>query len=68
VGLFLHGEGGTFRCVQAYLLDVAPEPSSNPCGLLGVYFVIMRFRDGPFLRWSSRSERESVAIMYFAGN
>jgi hypothetical protein len=25
----------TLRCAQAHLLDVAPEPPSNPCGLLG---------------------------------
>jgi hypothetical protein len=26
-------------CTQARLLDVAPEPPSNPCGLLGGYIV-----------------------------
>jgi hypothetical protein len=45
-------------CAQAYLLDVALEPSSNPCGLFGVHSVFMQFRSGPFLRWLSHTECE----------
>jgi hypothetical protein len=35
MGPFSHGECGTLGHVQAHLLEVAPEPLSNPCGLLG---------------------------------
>jgi hypothetical protein len=36
----------------------APEPPSNLCELLGVYCAV--FRDGPFSRWSSHTERGST--------
>jgi hypothetical protein len=37
--------GCLFRREQAHLLDVAPEPLSNPYGLLGG---LCGVRDGPF--------------------
>jgi hypothetical protein len=36
------------ECVQARKYDAAPEPSSNPLGLLGVYFIHGVDSDLPF--------------------
>jgi hypothetical protein len=50
-------------CAQAHLLDVAHEPLSNTCGLLGVYSVCAQFRGGSFPRWSSCTDRESMKCL-----
>ena len=34
-GPFPFSEGRTLGCAQAHMLDVALDPLSNPCGLLG---------------------------------
>jgi hypothetical protein len=46
-------------CVQAHLLDVAPEPPSNPCGLLGGGLLgTLAFYGHALPARSSRDERE----------
>jgi hypothetical protein len=45
---------------QVHLLYAASDPPVIHVDCLGVYSMCVRFSDGPFSRWSSCAERESI--------
>jgi hypothetical protein len=54
-------EDRILRCVQAHLLDVAPRALEQSMWIFRVFWHVHSFRDGPILRWLSRTEHRGGA-------